>query len=292
MNPGSKASVPWQSVARSAAQRAGLDPRYLRRVRWLHKARAVQRSGHSIRRHWQLVLTSPEPDNYTYEIANESDLAVWAAAVIRCDIEAARAIVQEPHRDVELTARLRNATAGHWFWTKRLPPFGKRLGWYALVRALRPRFVIEVGAHDGLGSLLVLRALELNGREGSPGELLSFDVNGSAGWLVGNHPLWELRIQSSHEGMTEVLSARGPLDMFIYDGWHTHEAEYADLEVAAAHLSSDGVLISDDAQVTRALSDLCERLGFGYFEFQEVPVEHFYPGAVLGAGRPPARAVN
>jgi predicted O-methyltransferase YrrM len=288
MSPGGNASVPWQSAARSAAQRVGLDPRYLRRVRWLHKARAVQRSGHSLTTHWRTVLTSPEPDNYTYEIANEPDLAVWAAAVIRCDVALARAMVEEPRRDVELTARLERATAGHWFWTKRSPPFGKRLGWYALVRALRPRLVIEVGAHDGLGSLLVLRALELNGREGSPGELVSFDVNRSAGWLVGSHPLWELRIQSSSDGMADVLSARGPLDMFIYDGWHTHEAEFTDLELAAAHLSSNGVLVSDDAQVTHALSDLCESLGFGYFEFQELPVGHFYPGAVLGAGRPPA----
>ena len=288
MNAGRKAGVPWQSAARSTAQRLGLDPRYLRRARWLHKARAVQRSGHSISRHWRLVLTSPEPDNYTYEIANEYDLAVWAAAVIRCDVAVAWTIVREPHRDVVLTDRLQNATAGHWFWTKRMPPFGKRLGWYALVRALRPRLVIEVGAHDGLGSLLVLRALELNEREGSRGELVSFDVNAAAGWLVGAHPLWELRIQSSHEGIAEVLSARGPLDMFIYDGWHTHEAEYADLEAAAAYLSSEGVLISDDAQVSRALSHLCERVGFGYFEFQEAPVGHFYPGAVLGAGRPPA----
>jgi predicted O-methyltransferase YrrM len=292
MSPGANASVPWQAAARAAAQRVGLDPRYLRRLRWLHKARSVQRSGHSIRRHWQLVLSSPEPDNYTYEIANESELALWAATVSGGDVDAARAIVQEPHHDVELTERLQNATAGHWLWTKRSPPFGKRLGWYALVRALRPQLVIEVGAHDGLGSLLVLRALELNEQDGVSGRLVSFDVNRSAGWLVGSHPLWDLRIESSRQGLTEVLTATGPLDIFIYDGWHTHEAEYADLEVAAAHLSSDGVLISDDAQVTRALSDLCRRTGYGYFEFQEVPVGHFYPGAVLGAGRPPAPTIG
>lgn len=277
--------LPWQAVAREAVQRVGLDPRYVRRARWLHKARAVHRSGESFRDHWRFVLGSPEPDNYTYEIANEEDLARWAAAVVRCDVDLAAAFVSEPHRDATLTARLRAATAGHWLWSKRSPPFGKRLGWYALTRALRPRLVIETGTHDGLGALLLLRALELNAQDGHPGRLVSFDVNPTAGWLVGEHPLWELRLESSQPGISEVLAAQGALDIFIYDGWHTYAAERADLEAAAAHLSEQGVLLSDDAQVSRALRDVSERLGFDYLEFQEIPIGHFYAGAVLAAGR-------
>jgi Methyltransferase domain len=282
------ARAPWHATARELAQRIGIEPRSLRRLRWVHKARAVRRSGHQIRRHWQFVLASPEPDNYTYPIANEAELAAWAAVVARCDEAAARTLVQEPSHDVELGERLRSATAGHWLWTKGSPPFGKRLGWYALARALRPQRVIEIGAHDGLGSMLLLRALELNERDGFPGTLVSFDVNPSAGWLVGEHPLWQLRIQSSDEGLPEVASAAAQVDMLIYDGWHTFEAEYADLRMAAEHLSPGGVLVSDDAQVTRALARLSEERGFVYSEFQEVPVEHFYPGAMLGAGRPGA----
>jgi predicted O-methyltransferase YrrM len=278
--------APWHATARELAQKVGIDPRSLRRVRWVHKGRAVRRSGHQLRRHWQFVLGSPEPDNYTYQISNEAELAAWAADVARCDRAAARTLVQEPSHDVELANRLRAATADHWLWTKPSPPFGKRLGWYALARALRPRRVIEIGAHDGLGSMLLLRALELNQREGHSGTLTSFDVNPAAGWLVGQHPLWELRIQSSDEGLPEVVSPAAPVDMLIYDGWHTFEAEYADLRAAADHLSSDGVLVSDDAQVTRALARLCEELGFAYSEFQELPLGHFYPGAVLAAGRP------
>lgn len=281
-------NAPWHATAREAAQRVGIDPRSLRRLRWVHKARAVRRSGHQVRRHWQFVLASPEPDNYTFQIENEAELAAWVGEVARCDEAAARALVQEPARDDELARRLTSATAEHWLWTKPAPPFGKRLGWYALARALRPRRVIEIGAHDGLGSLLLLRALELNDREGHPGTLVSFDVNPAAGWLVGEHPLWQLRIQSSDQGLTEVLSPTEPVDMLVYDGWHTFEAEYADLRVAAEHLSPGGVLVSDDAQVTRALVRLCEERDFAYSEFQEVPLNHFYPGAMLAAGRPRA----
>jgi hypothetical protein len=251
----------------------------------VHKARSVSRDGGSVRRHWRFVLTSPEPDNYTYEIANEAELARWVAVVLGCELSAAEGFVLEPRADVALAARLAEATAGRWLWSKRLPPFGKRVGWYAVVRGLRPRLVIEVGAHDGLGSLLLLRALERNEQEGFPGRLVSFDVNPSAGWLVGADSRWQLRIQSSNEGMAPVVGDGDPLDLFVYDGWHTFEAEYADLEIAADHLSPGGVLLSDDAQVTGALRRLCQQRGLEYNEFQELPVGHFYPGAVLAAGR-------
>jgi predicted O-methyltransferase YrrM len=282
---GKRGGLPWQATARAIAQRVGLDPRYVRRLRWLHKAKAVRRSGKDIRQYWQLIVASPEPDNYTYEIANEPDLAAWTARVSGCDAIAAQTLIDEPRHDAILMRRLRSATAGHWLWTKRCPPFGKRLGWYGVVRVLRPTLVLETGAHDGLGSLLVLRALERNGEEGFPGRLVSFDVNRAAGWLVGSHSLWDLRIQPSSEGMPEVLATSGPLDLFIYDGWHTYEAEYADLTVAASHLSPHGVLLSDDAQVSQALHEVCREFDLEYFEFQELPVRHFYPGAVLAAGR-------
>jgi predicted O-methyltransferase YrrM len=253
----------------------------------------VRQSGASIRRHWRFVLSDPEPDNFTYGIANESELAQWVATVAGCDLRSAATYVAEPALDPVLKTRLREATAGRWLWTRPSPAFGKRLGWYALARAIRPRLIIETGVHDGLGSLLVLRALERNAGDGDPGRLVSFDINPKAGWLVGSHPSWELRIQSSREGLPEVLDAARHVDMFVYDGWHSYEDERWDLETAARHLAIEGVLLSDDAQVTQALSDVCREKDLAYLEFQEVPAQHFYPGAVLAAGSehrsPPSR---
>jgi hypothetical protein len=283
-------SRPWQATARAAAQRVGLDPRYVRRLRWLYKARAVRQNRAKVSRNLRFVLLDPEPDNFTYPIANEADLAAWAATVGRCDLGLLEAFLAEPRQDAVLNARLREATAGRWLWTKRSPEFGKRLGWYALVRATRPSLIIETGVHDGLGSLLLLRALQRNLEEGHRGRLVSFDVNPTAGWLVGPDPLWDLRIQPSAEGMPEVLDRFGEVGTFIYDGSHSYEDERRDLELAAERLAPEGLLLSDDAQVTHALADLCRERGLAYFEFQEIPLAHFYPGAVLGAGRRPQPA--
>jgi predicted O-methyltransferase YrrM len=276
-------------MAREAAQRLGVDPRYLRRIRWVHKARAVRGNKAKLRDHLRFVLLDPEPDNFTYQVANAPELARWAAAVVERDVSAMQAFVAEPAEDEVLQARLRSATAGRWFWTKAAPPFGKRLAWYALARALTPKLIVETGAHDGLASLLLLRALERNIEENKAhtGRLVSFDVNPASGWLVGSNPLWELRIQPSQSGLADLLRASGCVDMFIYDGWHTHAAEHKDLAVAEEYLSSNGILLSDDAQVTHALEDLCRERGLRYLTVQEVPTGHFYPGTVLGAGRKP-----
>jgi len=283
--PGGSERVPWQANARAVAQRLGADPRYVRRLRWLHKADAVRRNGGRLRDHLGFVVWDPEPDNFTFDIANLDDLAAWVAEVTGCPSDVARGRVGEPASDPELRDRLRQATGAHRLWTKAEPPFGKRLGWYAVARTLTPRLIVETGVHDGLGSLLLLRALERNAADGAPGRLVSFDVNPAAGWLVGSHPCWEMRIESSAVGLAGVLRAEPGLDLYVYDGWHDRDAERRDLEVALDHLAPTGVLISDDAQTTHALAELAADRSLCYAEFHEVPVNHFHPGATLGAAR-------
>ncbi len=277
--------VPWQAAARARAQASGLDPRYLRRLRWLSKARAVSRSGAPLGANLGFILASPETSNFTYEISNAGQLVPWVSAVGRCTPERAAALLAEPDADQALDRRLRAATAGRWLWTRARPAYGKRVGWYALARAIRPTLIVEVGVHDGLGSLLLLRALERNAEQGYPGRLVSFEVNPAGGWLVGDHPLWELRIGSSRDGLAALLRDGAEFGLFVYDGWHDAEHERHDLELALSRLAPSGVVISDDAQVTQALAAVAREQGLSYHEFAEAAQDHFYPGSVLGAAR-------
>ncbi|MFZ0043901.1 MAG: class I SAM-dependent methyltransferase [Solirubrobacteraceae bacterium] len=275
----------WHADARELAQRAGLDPRYLRRWRWISKARAVRRAGGSLSSNLGYVLTDPEPNNFSYELANESDMIAWVAAVARCSPDDARRVTDEAHSDPVLRQRLRAATEGHWAWSKPEPPFGKRLGWYALVRLLSPGLVIEAGVHDGLGSLLLLRALELNAGEGPQARLVSFDVNPAAGWLAAGHPGWELRLESTRSGLPTLLADAPQVDLFIHDSLHTYEHERFELRTVAPRLSPGGVLVSDNVHATPALTETSEEFGFEYHEFYERPRDHFYTGGAVGAAR-------
>ncbi len=274
----------WQASAREAVQRVGLDPRYVRRLRWYTKAKAVRSVGASVRANVPFILLDPEPANFTYELANEAELAAWVGEATGAAPADVARIFGELRRDQELSRRLAAATAGRRLWSKRLPSYGKRIGWYAIARLVAPSLVVETGVHDGLGSLLLLRALERNAEDGSDGRLVSFDVNPSAGWLVGSHPRWELRIQPTREGLVKVLDTGPQPDMFIHDSLHTYENELFELTTAAERLGPAGVLISDNAHGTPAFAETCDRFGLARAVFCERSRGHFYPGGAIGAG--------
>jgi len=275
----------WQAAARRVAHQVGLEPRYLRRLRWIAKAKAVRAADAPIHRHLRFVLADPEPANFTYELENEDQMASWVAAVARSDPSATQSVLQEAHSDRRLESRLREATSCHRSWSKRSPPFGKRLAWYALVRLLRPGLVVETGVDDGLGALALLRALERNRDEGHPGRLVSFDVNPAAGWIVGEHRLWELRIEPTRTGLPALLRDAPRVGLFIHDSLHTYENEHFELRTVAPRLTARGVLVSDNAHATTALADVCGEFGLEYLAFHEHPAQHFYRGGTIGAGR-------
>src|SRR5437879_9154441 len=79
-----------------------------------------------------------------------------------------------------------------------------------------------------------------------------------------------------------TLPVRPPLGIFIHDGLHTYEHEYGELEAAMSHLSPTGTLITDNADLTRALADICARLGLQYHEFRKQPVGHVFVGGAMG----------
>jgi predicted O-methyltransferase YrrM len=253
-------------------------------MRWISKARSVRSVGAPLVANLGFVLADPEPANFTYELANEDQLAAWVSAITATAPSDVDRLFAEAHSDTELAARLRRATAGHWWWTKSMPPFGKRLAWYAFTRLLKPELVVETGVHDGIGSLILLRALERNAEEGASGALLSFDVNPTAGWIVGQHPLWELRIESTRAGLERALAERGPVGLFIHDSLHTYDNERFEMRTTAARLAPGGLLLSDNAHATRALADTCDEFGLRYDQFAERSSGHFYPGGAVGAG--------
>jgi predicted O-methyltransferase YrrM len=271
----------WQARARERAQSIGLDPRYVRRARWVAKAAAVRRVGAPVLSNLRYVLSDPEPANCTYELGNEDELAAWVADVAGVERAVAAAALAEPRADEELRVRLRKATHGRWLWSKAEPPFGRRAAWYAIARLLAPQLVIETGVHDGLGSLLLLRALERNGGDG---RLVAFDINPAAGWIPGPDPRYELRIERAVDGLSTVLASSPPVGLFIHDSLHSYDNERAELELGAARLAPDGVLITDNAHGTRALADVCASHGLRYSEFFERPRGHFHPGGGMGAG--------
>jgi predicted O-methyltransferase YrrM len=237
------------------------------------------------------LIRSREHTNFTYhlESLNREHLAWFVASVADCPVAQVRAYFDEAESDGGLRSHILRRTA--LSDRRRLADCdirpGRRLGWYALVRALRPEHVIETGTDKGLGTCLLAAAVLRN----AVGRVTTIDVNPDSGYLIADQyaAVVDRRIGDS----ADVLRQLGTADLFLHDSLHTRDHERAELEAVEPLLSPHALVLSDNAHNTTALSDWAEQTGRRFLFFGERPRDHWYPGDGIGASwyyRPSAPA--
>ena len=249
------------------------------RLRTLQRYRAWRRPLGAIR--W--LLLDPETSNFTYEIANEDELVDFITSALSVDRDRVARYVRELAEDTELHERL-SERLGQIPHAKRKPLFGRRAGWYAVVRATRPTLTVETGVHDGLGSAAILRALERNAAEGFDGRLVSFDIDPDCGRILddGLRERWTFVPTPTRSAFTDWVSANdAPIEFFIHDSDHSFEHESFELETFAPRFAPGAAVLTDNPG-SRAFPEFCARLGLAHSAFWERPRRHFYPGAGIG----------
>lgn len=267
-------------VKRLLGERAVRAVQRLGRFRWLLKARRVREEGARLRdQPWTIakfVLSDPETHSYTYELANEDELVDFSAALLGIERARAAAYLAEVETDPELGPRLRRRTRWRIDAKWRLP-LGNRLLWYVLARALKPRLAVETGVFDGLGSLLLLRALERNSAEGVDGRLLSIDLDPGAGWLVPERlrGRWELVRGDILEDLEPALAGRA-VDLFVHDSVHTEEFQRFEFELALRQAGPLLCVVDSSGRELSVLRELCAEHGGREAYFLERPARHFY----------------
>lgn len=228
------------------------------------------------------LLTDPELDNFSYRIANSAELATFLGRALNADAEALASYIRELQADRFLRQRIEDRLATRTD-RRRTMPYGRRLGWYAIVRHLKPRLLVETGIHDGLGSSILLRALERNAAEGIDGRLISFDIRPDVGWLIPEELRLrhDVRIGNSLTLLRPAIGDRS-VDFFIHDSDHRYEYETAEFETVMPFTKPGAVLLSDNAHAGDAFEDFCGRHGLEFRYWHEIPAGHFYPGAGIG----------
>lgn len=228
------------------------------------------------------LLFDRELDNFTYRLANSAELAVFLGEAFGTSAAKVSGYLAELEGDRDLSGEIERRLKGRPD-RNRTMPFGRRLGWYAVARIVRPRLVVETGVHDGLGSTALLRALERNAEEGSVGELISFEIDPGAGWLIPEAMRSHHRIVLG-DSLVQIpaILKHERVDMFIHDSDHRYEHEAAEFEAIADHLNGGAALISDNAHGCTAFADFCGREGYQFRFWREIPRNHFYPGAGIG----------
>jgi hypothetical protein len=158
---------------------------------------------------------------------------------------------------------------------------GRRIGWYAFVRAMKPRVIVETGVDKGLGACVLGAALKRNKAEGYEGRYFGTEINPDAGYLLSGdlknygEILYGDSIDSLH-GLNQVI------DLFINDSDHSPVYEAKEYQTIAPKLSRNSIILGDNSHCSDKLFEFALKSGRHFIFFQEKPSHHWYPGAGIG----------
>jgi predicted O-methyltransferase YrrM len=218
--------------------------------------------------------------SYRYTPRNLEFLAHTLSVVTDRPAAEVRAYLAEPSADVAMHRALadRRGMGADAALMDNDIRLGRQLAWYALVRLLRPRLVVETGVGHGLSGVLVCHALRRNAASGASGTYVGVDLDPGAGVLLGDRYGDVARVITGDS--RAVLGTLGdPIDIFISDSHVSPEVEYAEC-VAVAPTLAPGAIVA--TTVSDRLPQFAEETGRRCVVFREEPEDHWYPGAWIG----------
>jgi predicted O-methyltransferase YrrM len=268
-----------RAVARTRLAPLAAFPKRAARVA-RHDARVV---GTSVR--W--LFTSREHHNYTYDLTalNRGHLAWFVAQVCGAPVADVRGWFGELDADGALRDHIAAATAAapRRGLADRRARYGRRLGWYAMVRARRPGHVVETGVDKGLGTCVLAAALLRNAAEGHPGRVSALDINPEAGYLAAAQPWSTVVDLVIGDSVASIRSLATRVDLFLHDSDHSVAHERAELAAVEPKLAPAALLLTDNVTTTNVLSRHAEQTGRRFLAFTERPARHWFPGDGIGA---------
>lgn len=226
--------------------------------------------------------TSTEHSNFGYDLtpSNKRHLSAMLSQATGRPRDVIEGFMRELNDDRALRSHVRSTLE----LPHDTPIFGRRMGWYALVRALRPRMVVETGVDQGLGSCVLCAALLRNAEEGHPGRYVGTDINPRAGVLM--RPPYDsvgaIRIGDSATTLERMVAEGTRIDLFINDSEHSADYERREYGIVESALGPDSWIIADNAHATDELLEFANRTGRSFLFFKEQPANHWYPGAGIG----------
>jgi hypothetical protein len=223
--------------------------------------------------------SSREDSNFSFDITDRSKdyLAATISVVTGASIEQIQQYFTEPAADL----------AGY------MPPlaaplaidhplnFGRRLGWYAIARAMKPRVIVETGVMHGIGAALLCSALRRNAREGAPGRYYGTEIDLAGGVLLAP-PLTAFGEILFGDSIESLRKLDAKIDLFINDSDHSEEYEEREYQCVRPMLSERAIVLGDNSHVTDKLLRFSIETGRQFLFFRETPKDHWYPGSGIG----------
>jgi hypothetical protein len=245
-------------------------------------------SGHFNKKYRQILkwgLTSREDTNFTYDLTpgNIKYLALTISAITGAEYHTVIKYIDEAQSDMELKNTIKTAISNSPFkrYADKEVRFGRRLGWYAFVRIMKPEIVVETGVDKGLGSILLCAALLRNKKEGFNGKYFGTDINPDAGYILSGQyeSLGKILYGDSISSLSEFPDK---IDLFINDSEHSADYEYQEYVTIKKLITDKTIILGDNSHSTCKLADFSIEMGRSFVFFNEKPLDHWYPGAGIG----------
>jgi hypothetical protein len=230
------------------------------------------------------VFRSREYTNFTYELTrnNLEYLAHTISVVTEVPHAVAMSYIREIQEDVEvrhhIVNRIRNSSLRHS--CDKGCALGRRIGWYAFVRILRPRIVVETGVDKGHGSVVLCAALMRNQAEGFEGRYFGTDISPKAGFLLSDPYTRVGKILYGNS--IESLRTISDIDIFINDSDHSELYEQREYHTIGPKLGNAGLILGDNRHTNDVLARFSAESHRQFLFFREEPVNHWYPGGGIG----------
>jgi hypothetical protein len=214
-----------------------------------------------IGRVYRQIWRDGEVTNWTYDLADRNLLyiAQTIALVVRKPVEEIEGYLREPSADPALSRHR----------------YGRRLGWYAIARALKPSTIVETGVERGHGAVLLCAAIERNGT----GRYYGTDIDPKAGALFTDRRHGEILFGDSIES---IAALSGPIDLFINDSDHSADYEADEYLTIQDKLAPNALILGDNAHVTDKLARFAQATGRHFLFVPEIAKDHWYSGAGIG----------
>jgi predicted O-methyltransferase YrrM len=231
------------------------------------------------------LFRSREITNFTYDLEekNKRYLATMIADVVNMRFSEIMAYFKEIEEDAELSRHIADATGrSDWaFIADKEVRVGRRIGWYAIARAIKPKIVIEAGVDKGLGSCVLTAALKKNKQEGYEGRYYGLDIDPKAGYLLsGGYADYGGMLYGDSVASLEAFT--GEVDLYVSDSDHSSAYEALEYKTIAKKLSGHAVILGDNCHVTDKLLEFSLAENRNFLFFQERPLDHWYPGGGIG----------
>ena len=220
--------------------------------------------------------------NHYYKITNlnKIHLSHLIADVTEQDLGIISKYLDEIENDLDFRSQIQLAMYGANSGKTQIE-FGRRIGWYAVIRATKPKLVVETGVHHGLGACVIAKALHENQSEGFPGRYIGTDIDTSAGRLFTR------KFQDQGEiiygdSIDSLRNLNEKIGVFINDSDHSEDYEYREYKTIENLIGEDSIILGDNSHISDSLSKFSKEMGRNFIFFAEKPENHWYPGAGIG----------